>query len=128
MKKINTIDWFEIPVKDMIRAKKFYENVFQIELKKVDMPDSEMLMFPGHEDDHYGAMGALIFDKNRKPGIDGSTVYFYCKNLDNELSRIEKNGGKITVPKTNIGENGFFAYFLDSEGNLIALHSYPIKS
>jgi uncharacterized protein len=39
------------------------------------------------------------------------------------LGRVENNGGKITMPKTSIGENGFMAHFIDPEGNRIALHS-----
>ena len=126
MKKVNTADWFEIPTNDIQRAKKFYEGVFKVTLEKLNMPEIEMHMFPGHED-HYGAMGALVYNKDIKPSMDGSTVYFYCKNLDDEISRIEQYGGKVLVPKTDIGENGFIAHFVDTEGNKVALHSYPKK-
>jgi len=41
-----------------------------------------------------------------------------------ELDRIEKAGGKIIQPKTQISpEYGYMGVFLDTEGNRIALHS-----
>ena len=59
--KHNPIDWFEIYVQDMARAKKFYESVFQITLQKLDSPMSEIELwtFPG-EMNVYGACGALV--------------------------------------------------------------------
>jgi hypothetical protein len=44
-------------------------------------------------------------------------------NLQLVLDRIETAGAQITMPKTSIGENGFMAFFEDSEGNLVGLHS-----
>ena len=53
------------------------------------------------------------------------TIYFNGgDNLQNILDKVEKNGGKIIIPKTHhADEIGFFAIFLDSEGNKIGLHS-----
>jgi predicted enzyme related to lactoylglutathione lyase len=46
------------------------------------------------------------------------------ENLQVVLDRVEKNGGQIIVPKTaHADESGYFAIFLDSEGNRMALHS-----
>ena len=39
------------------------------------------------------------------------------------LDRVEGAGGKVVMPKTSIGENGFMALFLDTEGNKVGLHS-----
>jgi predicted enzyme related to lactoylglutathione lyase len=36
---------------------------------------------------------------------------------------VEAAGGTVVLPKTAIGENGFFAIFLDTEGNKVAFHS-----
>jgi hypothetical protein len=44
-------------------------------------------------------------------------------DLAEPLSKVEKAGGKILLPKTSIGQNGFMAHFIDSEGNKVALHS-----
>ena len=40
------------------------------------------------------------------------------------LARVERAGGSIVVPKTDIGGDfGFFAHFVDTEGNKVGLHS-----
>lgn len=42
-------------------------------------------------------------------------------DLEAPLSRVEMAGGKVLVPKTSLGPNGFMAQFLDTEGNRVAL-------
>ncbi len=42
----NAINWFEIPVADMARAKKFYETIFEIEMKPMEMMGMQMSFFP----------------------------------------------------------------------------------
>jgi len=121
----NMVGWFEIPVADMDRAKKFYEAVFQIEISLEDFGGTQMGWFPA---DHGkpGAAGSLIQNKDwYKPSeTDGVMVYFNSLDVQNELGRIESNGGKIIQPKTQIRPDiGYMAVFLDSEGNRIALHS-----
>ena len=45
-------------------------------------------------------------------------------DLNNVLNRVETAGGQVLLAKTEIGEeHGFFAFFLDSEGNKVGLHS-----
>jgi len=66
----------------------------------------------------------LVKSPNHKPSTEGSIVYLNGNpNLQLVLDRIEGAGGKVTMPKTSIGENGNMAYFLDTEGNLVGLHS-----
>ena len=60
----------------------------------------------------------------RKPGTDGVTVYLNGgADLAVPLSRVEQAGGKVAQPKTAIGAHGFIAYFIDTEGNRIGIHS-----
>ena len=126
MKNSNPVNWFEIPVIDMQRAKMFYSNVLEVEM--MDMPpmgdDTEMVAFPW-EEGATNASGALFKSPDAEPSDAGARLYFHCEDLNSELSRVEQNGGKILVPKTSIGEHGFFATILDSEGNKVALHSSP---
>ena len=118
----NVVGWFEIPVKEMDRAKKFYTGVFKRDLKDLDMPDMEMSTFEMVEGGQL-ASGALVKSEASEPCSSGTVVYFTCEDIQNELSRIEKNGGKILFPKTSIGEHGFISHIIDSEGNRIGLHS-----
>ena len=60
----NPVGWFEIYVQDMQRAKAFYENVFGLELTRLDGTELEMWAFPMQPERH-GAPGALV----RMPGF-----------------------------------------------------------
>ena len=44
-------------------------------------------------------------------------------DLSVALSKVEMAGGKIVLPKTSIGHNGFMAHIVDTEGNKVGLHS-----
>ena len=116
------VNWFEIPVTDMARARKFYTAVFGKELIDPNMPGLEMAMFPWTPGAPHAA-GALIKQEGLQPSASATTVYFMCEDVANESAKIEANGGKILMPKYPLGEWGFAAMFLDSEGNRLGLHS-----
>jgi len=118
----NPVNWFEIATNDLERAKGFYGNVFDITFEFVDMPDSPMYMFNGNPEAP-NALGALVKSEGNKPSADGTIIYFQCEDLATEESRIAANGGKVVLPKMSIGEFGFIAQFIDTEGNKIGLHS-----
>jgi predicted enzyme related to lactoylglutathione lyase len=84
------------------------------------MPGYEMAMFPNQG----GVNGALVQGDGYKPSYSGTLAYLNGgDDLIDVLNRIEKAGGKILQQKTSIGENGFMAYFEDTEGNKVGLHS-----
>jgi len=117
----NALNWFEIPVTDVARAKKFYETVFDIEMEQIEMMGTQMVMFPSQSPK---SGGALVKSPDHKPSTEGSVIYLNGNpNLQLVLDRIESAGGKVTMPKTSIGENGYMGFFLDTEGNLVGLHS-----
>jgi predicted enzyme related to lactoylglutathione lyase len=119
----NAINWFEIPVTDISRAKKFYEIVFEIKMEEMEVPGMKYAMFPF--DPMKGMVaGGLAQSPMHTPGATGSIIYLNANpDLQNVLDRIENAGGKITMLKTSIGQNGFMAFFTDTEGNTMALHS-----
>jgi predicted enzyme related to lactoylglutathione lyase len=125
----NAVSWFEIPSTDLDRAQKFYEAIFNVKLIPMDMPNLKMRMFP-IEDPMNGIGGAICYAEGfyKPSATDGPMVYLNA-NPDVQnilLDRIEKAGGKIIVPKTEISpEYGHMAVFIDSEGNRMALHSIP---
>jgi uncharacterized protein len=120
--KTNPVAWFEIPVKDLTRAKKFYETVFDFELTTLEMGPRKMLFFP-MTNDTYGSSGALVKEESFIPSYEGTVVYFSVSDIDVILGKITVSGGKTILPKMPIGEYGFVAYFEDSEGNRVALHT-----
>ena len=123
----NAISWFEIPATDLSRAQKFYETIFALSLIPLDLPNIKMRMFP--LEDQMGVGGAICDSGGfHKPSAtDGPLIYLNANpDVQLVLDRIEKAGGKIMVPKTEISpEYGYMAVFIDSEGNRIGLHSIP---
>ena len=117
----NALNWFEIPVADMTRAKTFYGAIFDIEM--AEYPASEgytMAMFPAEN----GVGGALMHGEGCEPSYSGSTVYLNGGNdLSTILTRVAAAGGKVLMDKYSIGEDGFVGVFEDSEGNRVGLHS-----
>ncbi len=118
----NPIGWVEIAATDLERAKTFYEKVFGLNFQFIEMPGQKMYAFGACEPDAAGSAGALVQADDNTPSVDGTMVYFSCEDLLVELDRVKEGGGKVAVPKTDIGEFGFFAQFIDTEGNRVGLH------
>ena len=117
----NAINWFEIPATNFERAVRFYIEILSIEMHRETMMGSEMGIFPVDN----GVGGAVVCGEGYEPTDKGSLVYLSGgEDLGAALSRVEKAGGKVIVPKTQISpEIGYFALFIDTEGNKVALHS-----
>lgn len=113
---------FEIPATDISRAVNFYQSILEINIEKMEFPEMQMGIFP-YEDQMVS--GVIIKAEGYQPSADGVTIYLNGgDNLQVILDKVEKNGGEIIVRKTpHADESGYFALFLDSEGNKIGLHS-----
>ena len=118
----NPVIWFEIYVQDMARAKNFYEAVLQLTLARLNNPDLEMCSFP-MDMNKAGAGGALTKMEGVPSGGNSTLVYFSCVDCALEAGRVAAAGGLIRREKTAIGENGFIALAVDTEGNMFGLHS-----
>jgi predicted enzyme related to lactoylglutathione lyase len=124
-KNSNSLNWFEIPAKDITRAKKFYESIFSIKMEDMgEMMGMKMVSFPS-EMGNGKASGGLVQSEMHKPSMDGAVVYLNANpSIQTVIDRIEKAGGKVVMPKTQISpEIGMMAFFIDSEGNKVALHA-----
>ncbi len=118
----NPVIWVEIPVRDMNRAKTFYSKTFGLTYDMVGMHGYELALFPMSVD-KVGTGGALVYGESYTPSYDGAMIYFATKDIESSLNKATQNGGKVIQPKKSIGKFGFVAYFEDTEGNRIALHS-----
>jgi uncharacterized protein len=118
----HAINWFEIPAKNLERAKTFYETVLNIQMI-IPFPGMKYAMFPA--DMQNGEIGGgLVEETGYEPSQTGALIYLNGgDDLSLPLSRVEAAGGKIITQKTSIGANGFMAQFTDTEGNRIAVHS-----
>jgi len=119
---VNPVGWFEIYVQDMDRAKLFYEKVFQRSLSKLAVPDMDMWAFE-MDTEQWGASGALIKLDGCPSGGSGTIVYFSCVDCAVEAGRVIGAGGQIHRSKFSVGQYGFIALVVDTEGNMIGLHS-----
>ena len=118
----NPVNWFEIYVQDMGRAKAFYEAVFGVQLTKLDGTEFEMWAFPSRQEG-FGASGALIKIPGYPSGGNSIIVYFSCADCAVEAEQAAKSGGHIETGKKSVGQYGHIALVIDTEGNIIGLHS-----
>ena len=110
--------WVEIPAVNMERAVKFYNALLGLELEILDFGAEKMACFPNDE-------GAISMAPDFFPSRDGVLVSLNMENeLDQALSTLVTMGGEILKPKTSIEAEGrgYFALFLDSEGNKVGLY------
>jgi uncharacterized protein len=118
----HALSWFEIPATNFNRAKAFYEAVLGRTIDPMVMGPTTMGFLSS---DPNAVGGAIVYSEDAEPSTLGTTVYLNGgDDLAPMLSRVERAGGSIAVPKTEIGNDfGFFAHFIDTEGNKVGLHS-----
>jgi predicted enzyme related to lactoylglutathione lyase len=115
------ITWFEIPAIDFQQAVNFYNHIFGIQMEQSVSENIAMAFFPSKN----GIGGAVVAGSGSVPSTTGPLIYLNGgSDLNNILHKVEEAGGRIIMPKTLINEDsGFFAIFIDSQGNKLALHS-----
>ena len=122
----NPVVWFEIYVEDMDRAKAFYEKVIGVKLSKLENPGlepgMELWAFPMRTDG-FGTSGALVKMPGFHSGANSVLVYFSCTDCAIEAAMAAKAGGQVHKDKMAIGQYGYIALVIDTEGNMIGLHS-----
>jgi uncharacterized protein len=123
----NAVTWFEIPVKNMNRAKEFYETILDINLVDTggEKKGEEMVLFPRLPDVSMGrtdmVSGSLIKADRLHPSGDGILIYLNANpSIGKVIARIEKAGGKIIQPKTK-NPAGWICIFTDTENNKMGL-------
>lgn len=121
----NQINWFEIPVTEMERAKEFYETIFGIKMQTIEMLGNIESFFPNSQNMEGKVSGALVKGPNHKSSAEGVLIYLNANpDIQAVIDRIEPSGGKVLLPRTMITEDiGYMAIFLDTEGNRVALHA-----
>jgi len=121
----HAINWFEIPVVDFDRAKKFYETLFAYEMPENTMGPVRMGFFV-YDFKNGGRGGAIVhYPDFYQPSENGTLVYLNCEpDLQVVLDRVAGAGGTIISQKKEVAPNlGYWALIRDTEGNRVALHS-----
>ena len=121
----HAINWFELPVNDFDRAKKFYETIFDYQMPENQMGSARM-GFLLYDFQNGGRGGAIVHNPAfYTPSANGTLVYLNCNpNLAEVLARVNVAGGKVVQEKALIAPGlGYWALIVDTEGNRVALHS-----
>ena len=119
----DAINWFEIPVRDLDRAQRFYESVLGRTLKRETMGQEQLAIFPADEGRTQGCIN--IGPTPVSPSSTGTRVYLdVSPSIDAALSRVADAGGKVVTRKTALpGGMGFWAHIADTEGNVVGVHA-----
>lgn len=115
------ISWFEIPAFNFQQAVGFYNQIYDIQMEVFSSNGHAMAIFPTDG----GIGGAVVAGPGSVPSEHGPLIYLNAgKDLNTVLTKVEPAGGRVIMSKTLINdESGYFAIFIDSEGNKLALHS-----
>jgi len=103
---------FEIPVDDVARAKRFYQDLFGWQINEAG--EGYHLIETGENEVGGGMMKRVV--PQQQP-----TLYFQVESADDYIPKIQQLGGTIIVPKTPVPSMGYFAQALDTEGNVFAI-------
>jgi hypothetical protein len=117
---------FEITVDDEARAKDFYRSIFDWDLNDVDMGggmtyttvstvEVDEQMMPKEP----GAINGGMMKRSAK--TPSPVITIGVGSIDETLKKVEAGGGSTITPRTPIPGMGAFAYFKDSEGNVLGL-------
>jgi predicted enzyme related to lactoylglutathione lyase len=119
----DAISWFEIPVRDLDRAQRFYETVLDRKLARETMGEERLAIFPAGEGRAQGCIN--IGPQPVAPSTSGTRVYLdAAPSIDAALSRVADAGGKVVVRKTALPSGmGYWAHMSDTEGNIVGLHA-----
>lgn len=121
---MDSVTHFEIPCDDTARAQKFYQDVFGWQFAK--LPDMDYHMITTTETDPQTMMpkqsGAINGGmRQRQQTGEAPIIVLNVPSLDDRLKKVEEAGGKVVLPKMDIGAYGFYACASDTEGNVIGI-------
>jgi predicted enzyme related to lactoylglutathione lyase len=124
---MNKVVHFEITTDDKERAKKFYSDIFDWQIRDDKMPGdmtyTSAITAPIHEETYApkepGAInGALI---ERDSSLKSPVITIEVDDIEEYLEKIEAAGGTAVGEKGEVPGMGFYAYFKDTEGNILGL-------
>lgn len=119
--------WIELPVKDIERALKFYSAVFQLSGIEIRDDGTRRTAVLANTSEG-GAPGLSLTQVAGFTPSSRSGVWLYFgtgEDFDGHVARVRAAGGEVIDAKVSMGEAGSYASFVDTEGNLLSLYTYP---
>ena len=107
----------EIPSANVEAAGKFYEALFGWKIQP--MPEMNYTMWEAGDGDEYGGF-PQVSPENPAGQV---LVYIASDDIEADLKKVEKLGGKILHQKAEIPGTGWFGVFQDPTGNVLALYT-----
>ena len=117
----HNIAWYDIPALDLDRAIAFYTAVLGAPVEKKQVGDTLLGLLPTPDG---GRMGCIRVMSGFKPSADGIALTFDVEGrLRRTVAAVKALGGSVRAEIYSIGEFGYMAKVIDSEGNGISLRS-----
>lgn len=113
-----TIVHFDVPAEDLERASKFYTDLFGWKIERMPGP----MEYYGIMTEDLNGRPALSGGMGPKqPGDVGMVNYVGVDSVERYIKKVEKAGGKVLMPRTEVPGYGFLAVCVDPEGNKFGL-------
>jgi hypothetical protein len=120
-----------IPADDVDRAKNFYHTLLGWKIEPVMTPmDPAMMAAMQYHDISTGEARAGTMNTGglyKRHMTEPILNFVIVDDIDAVQEKVEKLGGKITMPKTDIPGVGLVVMIQDTEGNLIGLWKPGMK-
>ncbi|TAF63616.1 MAG: VOC family protein [Cytophagales bacterium] len=121
---MHALNWFEIPALDLERAFNFYHTVLNGKVRKGTFGTGDLILFDVPFNTGEAVGGSISVRPDLKPTKEGGVLYLNAfGKLQDAVDKVESAGGKVIIPRLNLGKFGFSAIIIDSEGNKIGLIS-----
>jgi predicted enzyme related to lactoylglutathione lyase len=125
--KTNTVSHFEIYAENPDALEKFYTQLFDWDVQHMPMPGMDYRVVKSVDtgaDNKPTTVGAINGGIAKRPegyGVNGSVNYIMVDSIEASVAKATKLGAKLTKDKTALPGMGWFAMFMDPEGNHFAI-------
>lgn len=118
---MNSVVHFEIPAKDLSRAKKFYSDVFGWQMNDFDN-ENTMVSTTSTDERGFPQTPGAINGSIYKPDTPKTpTIVIDVPDIQAHIKKVKSNGGELVDNVVTIPGMGMYARFKDTEGNLVGL-------
>ena len=125
--------WIEIPAADLAGCKKFYSSLFPT-WNFMDLPegyDAKQIALYSFSAPKGLSGGIIKCDASCKAQKQsngmGMVVSYFVKSIEETEKRVKELGGEVVVEKTPEHDNGWYAKYKDTEGNIFGIYEMKLK-
>ena len=114
---------FEVPAEDIDRARSFYAEAFGWQMQPLpEMSYTLVTTTPTNPESGPRDPGAINGGMMTRSGpVQAPIITIEVDDIDDALATVERLGGRTAMGREKVGDMGFAAYFVDTEGNTMGL-------